>query len=398
MRTTCTTRTRSVLLIVVVLTSSRALHAQSPLVSGYIQTVPLASDSTPLTESNISSFNRFRLTTEPVFKDLAFEVAYEHAATFRLRGVPTGSSVGVVPSGGEWLDLQWTVSEKKHVLWRHRFDRLAVGWNPTGGLQLSVGRQAVSWGTTLFLTPADPFSPFSPADPFREFRAGVDAARIRFNPTPLSELDVVVRPTKTGAGNELTALGRGLMTVSNWEISGWGGTLYGDASGAVAAAGALGAFAIRGEAAIRDLVDGVVFRGTIGLDRLFRVAGRDLYLLVEYQRNGLAASGADEYLDVLRSESFARGELQVLGRDETVLQATYQLHPLWSVAGLWLWNVNDRSALLSPSLSYLASDAAAVLGGLVVGIGDDQLTTERPLPSEYGLAGITAYLSVSWFF
>ena len=398
MRTTNTTLIRLVPLLLLVLASGRALSAQPSLVTGYVQTVPLASSATPLASSNGSSFNRLRLTTDPVFGSVSVIVAYEHAVTFRLRSTPAGSGVGVVPGGGEWFDLQWTVVENEHAQWRHRFDRLRMGWNPTGGVELSAGRQAVSWGTTLFLTPADPFSPFSPSDPFREFRAGVDAARIRFNPTPLSEIDVVVRPTKTPVGEELTALGRGLMTVRNWEISGWGGSLYGDPAGAVATAGALGAFALRGEAAIREVVNRIVFRGTIGLDRFFRVAGRDLYLLVEYQHDGLAASSADEYLEVLRSEPFARGELQVLGRDETVLQASYQLHPLWSVSGLWLWNLNDGSALLSPSVAYSASDETAVLGGVLVGIGDDRLTAARPLPSEYGLSGTTAYLSVSWFF
>lgn len=398
MRTTNTTLIRSVPLLLLVLASSRTLCAQPPLVTGYVQTVPLASSTTPLAASNGSSFNRLRLTIAPVVGSVSVNVAYEHAATFRLRNTLARSGVGAVPSGGEWFDLQWTVVEKEHTQWRHRFDRLRMGWNPTGGVELSAGRQAVSWGTTLFLTPADPFSPFSPADPFREFRAGVDAARIRLNPTPLSELDVVVRPTKTSVGEELTALGRGLMTVRNWEISGWGGSLYGDPAGAVAAAGALGAFALRGEAAIREVVNRIVFRGTIGLDRLFRVAGRDLYFLVEYQHDGLAASSADEYLEVLRSEPFARGELQVLGRDETVLQASYQLHPLWSASGLWLWNLNDRSALLSSSMAYSASDETAVRGGVLVGIGDDRLTAVRPLPSEYGLSGTTAYLSVSWFF
>ncbi len=389
---------RSVPLLLLVLATSRTLWAQPPLVTGYVQTVPLASSTTPLAESNASSFSRFRLTTAPVFGSVSVNVAYEHAATFRLRKMTAGSDVGAVPSGGEWLELQWTRVEKEHVQWGHRFDRLRMGWNPTSGVELSAGRQAVSWGTTLFLTPADPFSPFSPADPFREFRAGVDAARIRLNPTPLSEIDVVVRPTETSVGEELTALGRGLMTLRNWEISGWGGSLYGDPAGAVAATGALGAFAVRGEAAIREVVNRAVFRGTIGVDRLFRVSGRDLYLLAEYQHDGLAASSADEYVEVLRSEPFARGELQVLGRDETVLQASYQVHPLWSVAGLWLWNLNDRSALLSPSVAYSASDETAILGGVLVGIGDDRLTAERPLPSEYGLSGTTAYLSVSWFF
>lgn len=388
---------QTVLLSACVLALSGPLYAQ-PLLTGYVQSAPLASGSTALSGGNVSSFNRFRLTTEPVFKRVTFNVAYEHAATFRQRPTAALLGVGVVPTGGEWLNLQQTITEDEHVRWEHRLDRLRIGWHPTGSVELSVGRQAVSWGTTLFLTPADPFSPFSPVDPFREFRAGVDAVRVRMNPSPLSEVDLVVRPTRTTVGEELTALGRGLMTVKNWELSGWGGTLYGDPAGAVGAAGALGTLAVRGEAVIRDVAGQVTFRGTIGVDRLLQVGGRDLFVLAEYQRDGFGAAGSREYLDVVLSEPFTRGELQVLGRDETVVQASYQLHPLWDVGGLWLWNLNDRSVLLSPSVSYSASEGASVAGGVLFGLGDDQVTPDRPRPSEYGVAAVTAYLSMSWFF
>lgn len=371
--------------------------AQSDLLNGYIQTVPLYNGETDLQEHNVSSFNRFRLSTEPVLGTFSANVAYEHAVTFRWREL-IGGSVGVVPGGGEWLKLQWTPTDSDHLLWQHRFDRLEVGWRPTRAVDLSVGRQAVSWGTTLFLTPADPFSPFSPADPFREFRAGVDAARVRLSPSALSEVDVVVRPTKTAAGEETTALARGLVTVRNWEVSGWGGSLYGDAAGAVAAAGSIGAWAVRGESVIRALDGETRFRGTFGVDRLFQVKGKDTYVLAEYQRDQLGAATPDDYLDVIGSDPFARGEFQVIGRDETVLQASVQIHPLWSVAALWLWNLNDRSTLVSPSVGYSLSNEASISGGVLVGLGDDRVTTERPLPSEYGLAGVTAYLSASWFF
>ena len=372
-------------------------HAQSRWLSVYLQTVPLSNGSTELQEGNVSSFNRLRLTSEPVFGTFSVNAAYEHAATFRWRDL-IGGTVGVVPGGGEWLKLQWTPIDREHLLWQHRFDRLEIGWRPRRDVDMSIGRQAVSWGTTLFLTPADPFSPFSPADPFREFRAGVDAARLRISPSPLSEIDVVVRQTKTDVGEETTALARGLMTVSNWEISGWGGSLYGDAAGAVAAAGALGAWAIRGETVLRALGGETKFRGTVGLDRLFQLRGKDTYLLVEYQYDQLGAAGPDEYLDVVSSDPFARGELQVIGRDETVLQASVQVHPLWSVSGLWLCNLNDRSVLLSPTVAYSLSNEASIAAGVLVGIGDDEVTAARPLPSEYGLASVTAYLSASWFF
>ena len=366
--------------------------------SGYAQTVPLASASTGLTDGNVSGFNRFRLTAEPILGDLQFNVTYEQTATFTQQVAQAGLAVGVVPTGGEWLNLQWPITEREHVQWRHRFDRLQMRWSPTDTVELSVGRQAVSWGTTLFLSPADPFLPFNPVDPFREFRAGVDTARLRINPTPLSEVDVVVRPTRTPVGEELTVLGRGLMTVQNWELSGWGGRLYDDLAGAVAAAGGLGPFAVRGEMMVRQVTGGSVFRGTIGVDRLVQVGGRDLFLLFEYQRDSFGASHADEYLRVMLSEPYARGELQVLGRDETVLQATYQLNPLWNVGSLWLWNVNDRSAILAPSFGYSASDDVSVGGGVFFGFGEDEVTPVQLIPSEYGLSAATGYLSLSWYF
>ena len=373
-------------------------EAQSRRLTGYLQTVPLFSGATDFNDSSVTEFSRFRLSTRPVLWALSFEVAYEHGLTLRQRSAGDGLGLGVVPSGGEWLDLQWTITEEEHVRWRHRFDRLNVAWSPTRMVELSAGRQAVSWGTTLFLTPADPFLPFSPADPFRQFRGGVDAARARIYPSPLSQIDLVVRPSRTDVGEEVTALGRGLATWRNWELSTWGGSLYGDVAGAFGAAGGLGAWAVRAEGVVRELDGTVVFRGAIGLDRIVQVRGRDLFLIVEYQRDNLAAADPSEYLEIVLSNPFRRGEFQVLGRDETVLQASYQFHPLWSLGGLWLWNLNDRSALLAPSLAYSAGDEVSITGGVYVGVGDSAATVERPLPSEFGLAGTTGYASLSWFF
>lgn len=382
----------------VVLGCADQARAQSRWLTGYLQTVPLWTGATALADDTLSDFNRIRIAIEPVFGDVAVEAAYEHAMIFRNQGSRPGFSLGSVPGGAESLDLQWTITDRGHVRWQHRFDRLKVGWRPIGLLELSLGRQAVSWGTTLLLTPADPFIPFNPADPFREFRAGIDAARVRFSPSPLSEIDIVVRPTKTDVGDEVTALARGLATWRNWELSGWGGSLYGDAAGAFGAAGSVGAWAVRGEAVAREVRDEVIFRGTIGVDHLQQVRGRDLSFMFEYQHDGLAAGSADEYLDVLLSDPFTRGELQVLGRDEAVVQASYQLHPLWSVSGLGLWNLNDRSALLAPSVAYSAADEATIAAGMYFGIGDNEPTLVRPTPSEYGLSGTTAYVSISWYF
>ena len=389
-----TNRVRAACTVVALAALSGTSLGQPLPLSGYVQTVPLAGAA----GGGVSDFNRFRVSTEPAAGPFRVEAAYEHVLTLRRVGALPGLTLGAVPGGGEWLDLQWTLVEREHAVWQHRFDRLSVGWEPSERLEITAGRQAVSWGTALFLTPSDPFTPFSPVDPFREFRAGVDAVRARFYPGPFSEVDVVVRPTRSPAGEEWTALARGLTTVSNWEISGWGGTLYGDAAGAVGAAGALGGWAVRGEGVLRRLDHALVFRGTLGLDRLLQVGGNDLMLLVEYQRDGLGTADPEQYPDLLQSDTFLRGEQQVLGRDEAVVQASYQLHPLWSVAGLWLRNLNDRSAILGPSVAYSAGNDASIAAGAFFGIGPDEITDELPIPSAYGLLGLTGFISFSWFF
>ena len=388
------------LIIGIVVVGAVPIRAQSSWVTGYLQTVPVFSGPTTFSNGDISDFSRFRLTTEPTVGSLSAEVAYEHTLNVWQHGSASTFGLGGVPSGGEWFDLEGTISStnQPHVRWRHRFDRMSVGWIPTEAFEVRVGRQVVSWGTTLFLTPADPFLPFSPSDPFRQFRGGVDAGRVRLYPGPLSQIDVVVRTTRTNVGEEVTALTRGLTTWKNWELSTWGGILYGDGAAALGASGAIGAWALRMEAVVRDIDTTVFARGAIGLDRLFGLAGRDLFVVFEYQRDGLGAVSADDYLNIFRSREFRRGEFQVLGRDETVLQASYQIHPLVNVAGLVLWNFNDGSVLLAPSVSYSASNETSIAGGVYVGMGDSVITAERPVPSEYGLSGVTGYLSLSWFF
>ena len=94
----------------------------------------------------------------------------------------------------------------------------------------------------------------------------------------------------------------------------------------------------------------------------------------------------------------SKNDVRALGRDEAAIQGSYQLHPLWSLSGLALWNAVDGSALFSPSFAYSASDSASVSGGMFFGFGPDELPLTGELPSEYGLVPATAYVSVSFFF
>ena len=124
---------RGLLLAGLVLGGALPAAAQTSWLSGYLLTVLLFSASTEISPSNVADFSRLRLSMEPSLGPLSFEVAYEHAATAQQRNSRAGFGLGAVPSGGEWFDLDWTITEEDHVRWRHRFDRLAVAWGPGGG-------------------------------------------------------------------------------------------------------------------------------------------------------------------------------------------------------------------------------------------------------------------------
>jgi hypothetical protein len=391
--------------LLILLFGARTSQAQLPTVRGYYLNVGLWSDSTLYTTGGLADINRLRLMTRPVLGPVLLDIAYEHVFFWseRTRAGAGGSILGAVaPAGGEWAELQWTLEESDHVLWRHRLDRLSLGWSPIDILEITVGRQTISWATTLLLTPADPFVPFDPSDPFREYRAGVDALRVQAYPSPLSELDLVLRPAKTqlaeAEDSTLTLLARGRTTWKGWEISAWAGALHDEPAAAIGATGDVGGAALRGEASLREHDDDMRFRGTVGIDTRTDAFDRDLYLVFEYQHDGFGASSAGDLARVISSEPFARGELQTLGRDVAVGQASYQLHPLLSTELLVLWNLNDGSALLAPAASYSATNEATARAGMFLGIGSDDSSPEGLPQSEFGPVSVVLYASLSVFF
>lgn len=384
---------RAALLVAAAALTVPPASGQSEGLSGYVQTVPVSSRA-----GDATLFNRVRVARALALGPLSLDVAHEVSAVLARTADPSlGAVAGSDARDGQWLNLQWVLSDRGRVRAQHRFDRLQAVWSPAEEVMLSVGRQAVSWGTTLLLTPADPFLPFRPEDPFREFRGGIDAARLRFYPGPLSEIDLVIRPSRLGGDEELTALARGLTSWGNWEVSGWVGVLYGDGAAAVAAAGGVGEWATRLEAVVREVEGRAVWRGALGVDRTLELGGREARFVLELQRDGLGAAGPDELETLPDSRAFRRGELQVWGREELAARAAYQIHPLWNVFATALWNLSRGGALLAPGFSYSLADEATVKGGAY-------LDMRRRIPGDSGgnegsgRPTVTGYLALTWYF
>jgi len=376
-----------------------ALHAQLPDFSGYYQNVGIGTAAAEGMGAGAFDAQRARLMWTPTYGAWSLNAAYEH--TLWWRSSPNaGMGGGLLSStrpGGDWLHLGWTVYDGTRVSWQQRFDRLSVSYTH-GAVTATVGRQAVSWATTLLLTPADPFVPFDPSDPFREYRTGIDAARVQWFAGAFTTLDVVVRPSDTPNGRTLTALLRGRTDVGAWELSAWGGAIHDAPGGAAGITRTVAGSAVRAEAEFRrDTVGRAVARFAVGMDRRFSVLDRDLYAVVEYQHDPFGAARPAELQAASLSRAAGRRELQVLGRDESAVQLTYQVHPLVSAELLALWNLRDGSALVAPAASISLSDESSARVGLFVPAGPGFNRGSGPR-SEYGPAPFTGYAAFSLFF
>ncbi len=375
------------------------LDAQVPDLSAYYLNLFSRSGESPVSDSGLTDFQRFRVMWAPSVGPFGLDFAYGHTLQVSGEDVLGTGAVAVVPSAGvNWLELDWTAEASDQVLWRHRVDRLALTLPVGESVELSVGRQVVSWASTLILTPADPFAPFDPADPFREYRVGIDGVRVRAYPGAFSEVELVVRPTSSPGGDQLTALVRGKTNWRGWDVAAWGGVLFDDAAGAVSAVGELAGWAVRTEVSVRDGGVGAVLRGTVGVDRRVAVYRRDLYLIVEYQRDGFGAADSDELFQTTLSSAFQRGELQLLARDALATQASYQIHPLWAADLLALTSLSDGSVLLSGGGTWGFGSNSSLRGGFFIGVGDDAFALDTSIGSEFGPTPTVLYLSLTHFF
>lgn len=380
--------------------------AQQSGVSGYYLNLWTRVGSSPLGgPSNGSAFQRMRLMWDGGSGPALVDVAYEHTLTFRepgTLGAQLFTAAAGSAAGGDWLTLDGEFDAGEGVLWRHRIDRLSLRFDLGRNADLVVGRQPISWATTLVLTPADPFSPFDPADPFREYRIGVDAARLRYYAGAFTQFEFVARPSLAGPGGErtLTLLARATTNHGGWDLGAWTGTVHNSFGAAAFLTGAVGPWAARTEFVVRRIDDRTAVRASAGLDRFVAAGGRELYVVIEYQHDQLGAASPDDLLSVATSRAFAQGEMQALGRDVGAVQLSFQLHPLLSASNLVLASLRDGSFLLAPGLGYSATESVSVRLGAFVGVGEGASPEgfAPRLGSEFGVVPRVVFLSTNFFF
>jgi len=278
-------------------------------------------------------------------------------------------------------------------------DRFAVTIR-TRAADISVGRQAVAWGSARVVNPTDILAPFAFNELDKEERTGVDALRVRVPLGAMDELDIgVVAGEGFGAGTSAFFL-RGKTRALDTDLAAVAMAfrrhlLLGlDLARSIGGAGAWleaayvlpSTFSKDGEADEKGYV-----RASAGLDTNL---GPKTYGFVEYHFSSAGGKEPEAYLPASQSTPFRDGAVYLLGRHYLSLGTTYQISPLLPMTGLLIANLGDLSLVLAPSAEYNISPDIYLAAGAYVGIGrrpriladPPSVPTPRPdlLRSEFG--------------
>jgi hypothetical protein len=342
-------------------------------------------------------------------EQLSYEVHGIQSYTYSSAGDGTESPIfGTSGADRRYraLDATWDWHEGDNSLaslWLDRFNtKSALSW-----ADITVGRQALTFGKAYFWNPLDIFLPFDPRQFDRDYKAGVDALRVDIPLGSFTGINLI-----TVAGRELDSsgkfiddgtlnaswygsalLGRVFTTLKGWDLALQGGKIYGGYQLGSGLVGEIGPIEARAEASYfwardseplpapleGDLVEDA-FTAVLGLGHRF---DNTLTVEIEYFYNG---AGESNDLD----ESFVRfrsGSSLQMSRHLSGLLVSYEFLPIITGQLTALYSWEDPSGQIQPILTWSPSDNTEVLVGANINFGDrpEQSSTGQPqLQSEFG--------------
>jgi hypothetical protein len=293
-----------------------------------------------------------------------------------------------------------------------------------GRAEVTAGRQAITFGKTLFWNPLDVFLAFDPRQFDRDYKPGVDAVRVDVALGDFSGVDVVAAAGRTldalgmfaGGDETLDAtwfgsavLGRAFATTHGWDVSLQGGKIYGGYQVGGGAVGELGPLEVRLEAAQlfadqsppllpplfpgQDLVESGL-QAVVGVGHRFESS---LTLEAEYFENGLGDS-AELDASLLR---FVSGGILDLSDRLLGAVVSYDVLPILVGQLGTIVALDDPSVQVQPRLTWSAADEVEVLAGAIVSRG---ARPAQPFPglfalrSEFGTFPDFYYVEVKLYF
>ncbi len=371
------------------------------------------------------SLRSLNLSGEPVAADvfpayrlsssrLRLESSWQNAPGWRLETAADHQLLGTDPAGviplpddgvNRRIDLAHNWHHDDGWASRLQVDRLNAGWSG-GWLEVTIGRQAIGFGRILIDSPLDIIAPFSPEALDTDIRPGVDAARLAAYYGQDGQLGAVaVFGDKTAHNSYLLTWADNRAGI---DILALGGELRRRPMAGLGLAGSLGTLGVKGEAAFYQgervgKRDGDLHRHMLmsALEGWYRF-DNGLTLIVQYLHNGAGVDDPADYPAAARSAPLQEGLTTLLGRHYLMAAPSIELHPLVTLNGLLIWNLQDNSWLLRPLVEISLADNLSLELFWTRPEGRAPRQSAWPgLPevrSEFGSQGESGGFFLKWFF
>ena len=371
-------------------------------ISGYLKSFVVAQDQldNPVFQfdKNYQSQNSARIMLDGFSGRITWQLHYELSPVFVSKALATERPTFNVVGDNYRLtdpDANLLDDDNKTQLYQN-LDRLNFQVQMDAG-DLTIGRQAISFGSARIINPTDIFLPFDVRTFNTEYRNGVDALRFQRPWGDLGEIDIGVvlgkdaksensaaflqlRTNHSGTDYHLAIIefaeqqlfGLGLQTAI-WDLGFWLEAAY-----------------VNG--------DENYLRLSTGVDYSF---SERTFVQIEYHYNGAGSNDHNDYLSNLSATPYQRGGVFLLGENYIMPSFTVQLSSLWFVATQVIYNLDDNSAFLSVSAEYNIAENFYMDFGYYHFSGDEFSLTETGLPkldSEYGSNPSTLFASIRYYF
>lgn len=371
----------------------------------------------------------FRLKMEGSFGSW-MRYGFHHTATAQAFSVPfamAGTQMAGTGGSGtpEAADLSWSLVGTDNYSFVGRMDR---AWFKLSvpHLDLTVGRQPISFGSAYFFTPMDLVAPFTPTTIDREYKPGFDA--VRADAFFGTSGKITVAAAYVGDGDrkwhmdDVVIAGHGSFTLGVYDIGLFFGSVHRDLVWGVDFVGAIGPVGVQGEATLTkvsklykddDRRDWFV-RAVLGANVLLG----DLNLMAEVYYQSIGKASPEHYLLLTTADRYERGEIWAMGRWYAALSAAYALTPLINVNLALIANLQDPSMLIAPGFGWSVGNNVELGVGGYVGLGqrpgemdemdlldadftlksEDELLRAIPIRSEFGLTPAMTYVQIKVYF
>ena len=383
---------------------SPSLHAINDTVfSGYLKSFVIAQEAidNPVYSSDkmAESQNSIRLMVDSVSDRYSWQIHYELISSiFSEYPQLDNRTLYVSPDTYRISDPDRILadSETRHPVYQN-LDRLNLQIRFDSG-DLTLGRQAITFGSARFINPSDVLLPFDIRTFNKEYRSGVDAIRYQMPVGNLGEVDTGLvfgqdaRSEQSAAYFNLRAH-LGTVDIQNLLLRFSRQNLF-----------ALGLETNIGDAGFwlesaRVWGESNYTRSSVGLDYSF---GENTFMQAEYHYNSLSSGKSEDYISLLMSQDFRNGGIFLLGRQYLLVSLAQRMSPLWQVSTSLISNLDDDSRYLSFSAEHSLSENLYLSTGVYLYSGKDLAPASAPpyfsIESEFGSSPNLLFVSLKYYF